>query len=73
MHGGRVVVGVSIIPLVRAIIVHTLLEVLRSGMDELHGGELEATLLEAGDDGANETALDGIGLWRRSNSQHRLS
>lgn len=73
MHVGRVALGVSIIPIVWAIIVHTLLEVLRSRMDELQSGELEATLLEAGGDGANETALDGIGLGRQSNSQHLLS
>jgi hypothetical protein len=34
-----------------------LLEVLLGGADELDGGELEAAVLEAGDDGANEAAL----------------
>jgi hypothetical protein len=34
-----------------------LLEVLLGGGDELDGGELEAAVLEAGDDGADETAL----------------
>jgi hypothetical protein len=36
-----------------------LLEVLLGGGDELDGGELEAAVLEAGDDGADETALGG--------------
>ena len=31
-------------------------------MDELEGNELEATLLEAADDVADETALDAVGL-----------
>ena len=39
-----------------------LLEVLLAGGDELDGGELVAAVLEAGDDGANESALDTIGL-----------
>lgn len=34
-----------------------LLEVLLGGSDELDGGELEAAVLEAGDDGTNEAAL----------------
>jgi|TARA_R110002003_G_scaffold145_11_gene13433 hypothetical protein len=34
-----------------------LLEVLLGGGDELDGGELEAAVLEAGDDGADEAAL----------------
>ena len=31
-------------------------------MDELEGDELEATLLEAADDVADESALDTVGL-----------
>lgn len=38
-----------------------LLEVLLGGLGELEGNKLEATLLEAGDDGADETALDAVG------------
>ena len=34
-----------------------LLEVLLGGSDELDGGELEATVLEARDDGADESTL----------------
>lgn len=34
-----------------------LLEELLAGGGELHGNELEATVLEAGDDGANESTL----------------
>jgi hypothetical protein len=34
-----------------------LLEVLLAGGDELDGSELEAAVLEAGDDGANEATL----------------
>ena len=34
-----------------------LLEVLLGGSDELDGGELEAAVLEAGDDGANKATL----------------
>ena len=37
-----------------------LLEVLLGGSDELDGGELEATVLEAGDDGTDEATLLGI-------------
>ena len=40
----------------------TLLEVLRGSVDKLHSNELEATLLEAADDVADETALDAVGL-----------
>jgi hypothetical protein len=39
-----------------------LLEVLLAGADELEGNKLEAAVLEAGDDGANESTLDTIGL-----------
>jgi len=35
-----------------------LLEVLLAGGGELDSGELEATLLEAADDGTNETTLN---------------
>jgi hypothetical protein len=38
------------------------LEVLLAGGGELDGGKLVPTLLEAGDDGANESALDTVGL-----------
>lgn len=37
-----------------------LLEVLLAGGGELHGNELEATVLEARDDGANESTLVDI-------------
>lgn len=40
----------------------TLLEVLGGGVDELEGDELEATLLEAADDVADESALDTVRL-----------
>jgi len=40
----------------------TLLEVLLSGGNQLQGNELEATVLKALDDPANEPALDAIGL-----------
>ena len=36
-----------------------LLEVLLAGGGELHGNELEATVLEARDDGTNEATLEG--------------
>jgi hypothetical protein len=39
-----------------------LLEVLLGGSDELDGGELEAAVLEAGDDGADETALKYVSM-----------
>lgn len=39
-----------------------LLEVLLGGGGELHGNELEATVLEAGDDGTNEATLEWGGL-----------
>lgn len=32
------------------------------GLDELERDQLEAALLEAGDDGADEAALDAVGL-----------
>jgi hypothetical protein len=38
-----------------------LLEVLLGGGDELDGRKLEATVLEAGDDGTDEAALLDIG------------
>ena len=34
-------------------------------MDELEGDQLEAALLEAVDDGADEPALDAVGLRER--------
>ena len=40
----------------------TLLEVLRGSVDKLQSNELEATLLEAGDDLADESTLDAVGL-----------
>lgn len=40
----------------------TLLEMLRSSVDHLHGSELEAAVFEATDDGADETALNAVGL-----------
>ena len=40
----------------------TLLKVLGGGVDELHGDELEATLLKPADDVADESALDTVGL-----------
>jgi hypothetical protein len=39
-----------------------LLEVLLGGSDELDGCELEAAVLEAGDDGANEAALGDVSI-----------
>lgn len=39
-----------------------LLEVVLTGVHELHGHELVATVLEALDDLADETALDAVGL-----------
>ena len=41
-----------------------LLEVLLGGSDELDGGKLEATVLEAGDDGADEAALSMVSFCR---------
>lgn len=43
----------------------TLLEVLRGSVNELESLELEATLLEAADDVANEPTLDTVGLASR--------
>ena len=40
----------------------TVLEVLRGRLDKLHRNELEAALLKAGDDRANESTLDTVGL-----------
>lgn len=41
-----------------------LLEVLLAGGGELHGNELEATVLEARDDGSNEaTLVDIVSKW----------
>jgi hypothetical protein len=45
-----------------------LLEVLLGGGDELDGCELEAAVLEARDDGADETALEGVSTVSRSES-----
>ena len=40
-------------------------------MDKLEGGELVATLLEAADDVADESALDAVGLYAcRTRSVH---
>ena len=39
-------------------------------MDELEGHKLEATLLEAADDVADEAALDAVGLQGRANGEH---
>ena len=39
-----------------------LLELLSAGLGKLHGDELEALGLEAGDDGTDEASLDTIGL-----------
>ena len=46
----------------RCVLRRTLLEVLGGGVNELERNELEAALLEAGDDGADEAALDAVGL-----------
>jgi hypothetical protein len=43
-----------------------LLKVLLGRGDELDGSELEATVLEARDDGANEATLDGLAVRRHS-------
>jgi hypothetical protein len=40
----------------------TLLKVLLGGMDKLESNELKATILEAGDDLADESTLDTVGL-----------
>ena len=42
----------------------TLLEVLGGSVDELQSGELEAALLEAADDVADDATLDAVGLQR---------
>lgn len=39
-----------------------LLEMLLRGRDQLDGHELEATVLEAADDGADETTLEGVSV-----------
>lgn len=41
---------------------HTLLKVLRSGMDELQSDKLEAAKFETLDDVANDSPLDTVGL-----------
>ena len=41
---------------------HTFLEVLLGGVDELEGDQLETALLEAGDDLADEVALNAVRL-----------
>jgi hypothetical protein len=38
--------------------------VLGGGVDQLESDKFEASLLESGDDGANQTALNTIGLWQ---------
>jgi len=43
----------------------TLLEVFGRSVDELESDELEAALLEAGDDVSDESALDAVGLFTR--------
>ena len=48
----------------RCVLRRTLLEVLRGSVDKLHSNELEATLLEAADDVANDAALDTVRLHR---------
>lgn len=45
----------------------TLLEVLRGSVNKLQSNELEATLLEAGDDLADESTLDTVGLQSHRN------
>lgn len=52
----------------------TLLEVLLGGVDELEGDQLEAALLEAGDDLADEVALNAVrlvGAVSAGRSRHR--
>ena len=51
----------------------TLLEVLRGSVDKLHSNELEATLLEAANDVADEAALDTVGLQKmeRVRAEHQ--
>lgn len=44
----------------------TLLEVLGGSVNKLQGDELEAALLEPADDGADETALDAVGLQHKA-------
>ena len=48
----------------------TLLDVCGSSMDELEGDEFESTLLEAGDDVANQTSLDTVGLRTRRDDRN---
>ena len=47
----------------------TLLEVLGGGVNELERDELEAALLEAADDVADEATLDAVGLEGRDASK----
>lgn len=46
--------------------VQTVFEVLLGGEGELGGDELEAAFLESGEDLADETAVDAVGLSQRS-------
>ena len=48
----------------------TLLEVLGGGVNELERDELEAALLEAADDVADEAALDAVRLQGRDASKN---
>ncbi len=47
----------------------TELEVLGGGVHELQGNELETTLLEPADDGADESALDAVRLHAHTQRQ----
>ena len=51
----------------------TFFQVLRCSMHQLQGNQLETTLLEARDDGANERALDAIRLIDASIRGYTLS
>lgn len=48
--------------------IRTILEVRLGGLDELEGSELEAALLEPGDDLADEVALNAVRLQAKSAS-----
>ena len=53
----------------RCVLRRTLLEVLGGGVNELERDELEAALLEAADDVADEATLDAVGLQGRDASK----
>ena len=54
-------------------LIHTVLEVLLGGLDELEGDELVAALLEPGDDLADEVALNAVRLQSKKRVNRRCS